>query len=136
MSTLNVLLKYRVPCADEDPANEIRMTAPHGKVPENKRGKGWKWIFKAQLPRGFINEYEAGIVMAARKETALAFDHSELMSAIEDVPYLKDAEVVIINVTMDHIGNGNGFPRLQTCIHAAFEFKDGKPVKELPNENA
>lgn len=124
MSTVSLNLKYRVPCADEDPANECRMTGPGGKIRESDRGKGWKWVFKAQLPRGFITKYDESVKKVGSK--GFDFDYSELMVAVGDIPYYPNSEVVVVDVTVNHIGNGNGFPRLQTCVHAAFEFKDGK----------
>lgn len=133
MSTVSLNLKYRVLCADEDPANECRMTGPGGKIRESDRGKVWKWVFKAQLPRGFITEYDEWVKEAGSRD--VAFDHSELMVAVGNIPYLPNAQVVVIDVTVNHIGNGNGFPRLQTCIHAAFQFKDGKAVREFSHED-
>lgn len=122
-------IKYRVPCADDDKANELLAIAPGGKLPEHMKGKGWKWVHKSDLPQGFLQNYEWGLLRTCNDGR---LDYHKFISVFHNVPFYPDAECVIVDFVFNQMGTGNGFPRAHTTFHLALEFKNGVPIKGQP----
>ncbi|QHW35794.1 hypothetical protein GZH47_33415 (plasmid) [Paenibacillus rhizovicinus] len=125
MKSISQSIKYRMPCADDDPRNEYRVISQ--KLSPDLRGKGFYWLFKSDLPPT-ISELFLGSLRLMVHETC---DLNRIAEAINKVPRYMDARAVALDMTIYLKGtSSNGAPRLQTSFHCFKEWdKDGNEVE-------